>query len=106
MCKSKNANKVLLEALKHIEKANQILLEVEEDNIRIMYGPPEVMFSPKELDERRLRNEIMHQVLRTELTAEQWREMVADLVTNKRCDCRIIQGIVQDNINFEESSEP
>ncbi len=98
---SKNANKELLKALKHIEKADQILEEVESNNIEVMYGPPEVFFSPKELAERRLRNEIRQQVLRTELTAEQWREIVADLVADESCDYRTIQ----DRIN-EESSEP
>ena len=99
--RSKNTNKMLLEALKHIEKANQILIEVEDRNIPIMYGPPEVIFSPKKLAEQRLRNEIKQQVLRTELTVEQWREIVADLAADRRCDCRTIQ----DRIN-EASSEP
>jgi hypothetical protein len=98
---SKNANKVLLKALKHIEKADQILEEVESDNIEVMYGPPEVFFSPKELAEKRLRDEVIQQVLHTELTAEQWREIVADLVADESCNCRTIQNQIN-----EESSEP
>ena len=65
----------------------------------IMYGPPEVIFSPKKLAEKRLRNEIMQQVLRTELTAEQWREIVADLVMDDNCDHRLIEDLIKDNNN-------
>ena len=102
---SKKANKKLLEALKHIEKAEQILVEVEDRNIQIMYGPPEVIFSPKELAERRLRNEIMQQVLLTELTAEQWREIVANLAVDKSCDCRTIQDYINEELSESSGRE-
>ena len=97
--RNNSSNKLLLRALGYIEKADKILEDVEVRNISVMYGPPEVLFSPKKLAEKRLRNEIMQQVLRTELTAEQWREIVADLVMDENCDHRLIEDLIKDNNN-------
>lgn len=94
-------NKMLLKALGYIEKADKILEDVEERNMSVMYGPPEVLFSPKELAEKRLRKEVMQQVLRTEMTAEQWREIVADLVMDENCDHRLIQDLIKEENNQE-----
>ncbi len=99
--RNKSSNKLLLKALGYIEKADKILEDVEVRNISVMYGPPEVFFSPKELAEKRLRNEIIQQVLRTELTAEQWREIVADLVMDENCDHRLIQDLIKEENNQE-----
>ena len=97
MHKSNTDNKDLLKALKHIEKAFGILSGVEEDHIQVMYGPPEVMFSPKELAEMRLRDEVMQQVKQADLTADQWKDLVADLAADEDIDFRIIKSILEEN---------
>lgn len=99
--RNNSSNKLLLRALGYIEKADKILEDVEVRNISVMYGPPEVLFSPKELAEKRLRKEVMQQVLRTEMTAEQWREIVADLVMDENCDHRLIQDLIKEENNQE-----
>lgn len=91
---SHTGNKELLKALKHVEKADTILEAVGESNIQVMYGPPETMFSPKELAEMRLRDEVMQQVKQADLTAEQWKELVADLASNENIDFRIIKDLL------------
>ena len=96
MHKSHTDNKELLKALEHIEKALGILSGVEADHIQLMYGPPEVMFSPKELAEMRLRDEVMQQVKQADLTAEQWKELVADLAADENIDFRIIKDLIEE----------
>lgn len=96
MYKSHTDNKELQKALEHIEKALGILTGVEADHIQVMYGPPEVMFSPKELAEMRLRDEVMQQVKQVDLTAEQWKDLVADLAADEDIDFRIIKDLIED----------
>lgn len=96
MRQSNTTDKYLLEAQKHIEKAMDILEEVSDSHTCVLYGPPEVVFSPKELAEMRLRDEIAQQVENTELTAEQWREIVSELVSSEGCDCGIVQDLIEE----------
>lgn len=93
---SHTGNKELLKALKHIEKADTILEAVGNSHIQVMYGPPETMFSPKELAEMRLRDEVMQQVEQADLTAEQWKELVTDLTADENIDFRIIKAILEE----------
>lgn len=92
---SRTGNKELMKALNYIEKADTILEAVGESNIQVMYGPLETIFSPKELAEMRLRDEVMRQVEHADLTAEQWKELVSDLTSDENIDFRIIKDLLE-----------
>ena len=79
---SNTDNKELLKALKPIEEAHRILEEIIDENCPLMYGPPEVMFSQKELAEMRLREEVIQQVERAELDAEEWKNLMVEIVSS------------------------
>ena len=93
---TKDDNEVIKEAYSHIVKASEVLDNITLNNMSVIYGPPETVFSPKELAEMKFRDETEQLVNRTELKAEQWREIVGELVSTEECDCKIIQDLINE----------
>lgn len=95
---SNTDNKELLKALKPIEEARHLLEELVDENCPLMYGPPEVMFSPKELAEMRLREEVVQQVEQAELDADEWKDLVVGIVSSDITDFRFAQELLEERI--------
>lgn len=102
---SNTDNKELLKALKPIEEAHRILEEIIDENCPLMYGPPEVMFSPKELAEMRLREEVIQQVERAELDAEEWKNLMVEIVSSDITDFRFAQELLEERIRKGHASD-
>lgn len=95
---SNTDNKELLKALKPIEEARHLLEELVDENCPSMYGPPEVMFSQKELAEMRLREEVVQQVGQAELDAGEWKNLVVEIVSSDLTDFRFAQELLEERI--------
>lgn len=81
---------------KHIEEATEMLEKVEPESIQLMYGPPEDMFSRRELAEMRLHDEVLQDVEQADLTADQWKDLVAELVADEHVDFRLIKVLLEE----------
>ncbi len=81
---------------KHIEEAAEMLEKVEPESIQLMYGPPEDMSSRRELAEMRLHDEVLQDVEQADLTADQWKDLVAELVADEHVDFRLIKVLLEE----------
>ena len=83
---------------KQIEEADEMLEKVEPESIQVMYGPPEDMFSRRELAEMRLRDEVLQEVAQADLTVDQWKDLVAELVADEHVDFRLVKILLEERM--------
>lgn len=79
---------------KQIEEADEMMEKVEPESIQVMYGPPEDMFSRRELAEMRLRDEVLQEVAQ----ADQWKDLVAELVAEEHVDFRLVKILLEERM--------
>ena len=83
---------------KQIEEADEMLEKVEPESIQVMYGSPEDMFSRRELAEMRLRDEVLQEVAQADLTVDQWKDLVVELVAEEHVDFRLIKYLLEERM--------
>lgn len=62
----------------------------------VLYGPPEDFFSRKDSAERFLCDKTVRMIENVELTAQQWKEILTELVTTEQCDYRTVQELISE----------
>lgn len=98
MKEAKGKDKNISKAYSHIEKACEILQDFSFAHVAVMYGPPEAIYSPKELSELRFRDETRRMVTKTQLSSDQWQSIVSELVSSDVCDCKQIQDLINEKL--------
>jgi hypothetical protein len=62
----------------------------------VLYGPPEDFFSRKGPAERFLCDKTVRMIENVELTAQQWKEILTELVTTEQCDYRAVLDLIKE----------